>query len=165
MLPVDIFPIETVQFWHWWALGGIIGVLEIVAPGFALIWLGLAGFLVGLMLLIWPTLDLQIQILAYAAFSVLSVTAWYRWMKNNQEPSDQPGLNRRAEQNIGRRAYVAEAVVNGRGRIKLGDSTWSVKGPDMPAGEMVEITGAEGALLEVKPVDAKGAVEAEPPEV
>ena len=147
-----MFPIETVQFWHWWALGGVLGVLEIMVPGFALIWLGLAGILVGLMLLIWPTLDLTLQVLSFAIFSVLSVVVWYRWMKNDQKPTDQPGLNRRAEQHIGRRAYVAEAIINGRGRIKLGDSTWSVKGPDVAVGQMVEITGAEGALLEVKPL-------------
>lgn len=150
MLP---FPIETVQFWHWWALGGILGVLEVVAPGFALIWLGLAGVLVGLMLLAWPGMGLELQILSFAAFSVLSVVVWYRWMRNHQKPSDHPGLNRRAEQNIGRRAYVAEAIINGRGRIKLGDSTWSVTGPDVPVGQMVEIIGADGALLEVKLVD------------
>lgn len=153
------FPIETVQFWHWWALGGILGVLEIIAPGFALIWLGLAGMLVGLMLLLWPGMDLSIQILSYAAFSVASVTIWYRWMQADQKPSDKPGLNRRAEQTIGRRAEVAEAIVNGRGRIKLGDSTWSATGPDVAAGQMVEITGADGALLEVKPVDGVSTAE------
>jgi membrane protein implicated in regulation of membrane protease activity len=145
--------IETVQFWHWWALGGILGVLEIIAPGFALIWLGLAGILVGLLVLAWPTMDLSLQILCFAVFSVLSVAVWYRWMKNDQNPSDQPGLNRRAEQNIGRRAYVVDAIINGRGRIKLGDSTWLVTGPDVAAGHMVEITGADGAILEVKLVN------------
>lgn len=148
-----MWPFETVQFWHWWALGGVLGVLEIMAPGFALIWLGLAAILVGGMLLVWPFMDLQLQVLSFAIFSVLSVVVWYRWMKNGQEPSDQPGLNRRAEQYIGRRAYVAEAIINGRGRIKLGDSTWSAKGPDVDVGRMVEIIGAEGALLEIRLVD------------
>ena len=147
------FPVETVQFWHWWALGGLIGVLEIIAPGFALIWLGLAGILVGLILLAWPAMSFPLQILAYAIFSVLSVAVWYRWVKSDQTASDKPDLNRRAEQNIGRRAYVNEAIVNGRGRIKLGDSTWSVAGPDTPAGHMVEIIGADGALLEVKAIN------------
>jgi membrane protein implicated in regulation of membrane protease activity len=145
--------IETVEFWHWWALGGMLGVLEMAAPGFALIWLGLAGILVGLLLLVWPSMDLAVQILAFAFFSVLSVVVWYRFVKNDQQSSEQPGLNRRAEQNIGRRAYVSDAIVNGRGRIRLGDGTWSVTGPDLPAGKMVLITGARGALLEVEPLD------------
>ncbi|MGI9504126.1 MAG: NfeD family protein [Geminicoccaceae bacterium] len=46
-----------------------------------------------------------------------------------------------------------QPIVNGRGRIKLGDGTWAVTGPDLPAGHMVEIVGAEGALLKVIPTD------------
>lgn len=145
--------IEAVQFWHWWALGGILAVLEILAPGFVLIWLGVAAGVVGLILLAWPAMSFPLQLLAYAAFSVLSVFIWFRWMKTQPTATDMPGLNRRAEQHIGRLAPVVEPLVNGRGRIKLGDSTWAVTGPDLPAGHMVEIIGAEGALLRVKPVD------------
>lgn len=146
--------IETVQFWHWWALGGLLAVLEVMAPGFVLIWLGIAAGLVGLILLAWPEMALSLQLLAYAAFSVLSVFIWFRWLKSHPASSDKPGLNRRAEQHIGRHAPVVEPIINGRGRVKLGDSTWSVTGPDLPAGRMVEITGADGALLEVKPIDS-----------
>ncbi len=148
-----MWSIETVQFWHWWAFGGLLGVLEIMAPGFALIWFGLAALLVGGLLLVWPVLAFELQILSFAAFSVLTVLVWYRWMKLEQGPTDQPGLNRRAEQYIGRRAEVSEPLLNGRGRIKLGDSTWSAKGPDLAVGSLVEVVGADGALLEVKPVE------------
>jgi len=143
---------DEVQFWHWLALGGVLGVLEILAPGFVLIWLGLAALLVGVCLLAWPEMPFTYQLLAYAGFSVLSVVIWFYWLKNKPVESDKPSLNRRSEQLIGRRAPVVDAIVNGRGRIKLGDSTWAVSGPDVPAGQMVEITSADGALLNVTPV-------------
>ena len=146
--------VDDVQFWHWLALGGVLGVLEILAPGFVLIWLGLAALLVGLLLLIWPDMSFAFQLLAFAGFSVLSVFVWFYWLKKSPVESDKPSLNRRAEQLIGRQAPVVDPIVNGRGRIKLGDSTWAVSGPNLPAGHMVEITGADGALLQVKP--AKG---------
>ncbi|MDH3659831.1 MAG: NfeD family protein [Alphaproteobacteria bacterium] len=142
---------DDVQFWHWLALGGVLGVLEILAPGFVLIWLGLAAILVGLILLAWQDMPFAYQILAFAGFSVASVLVWFYWLRRNPVESDKSTLNRRAEQLIGRRAPVIDAIVNGRGRIKLGDGTWSVTGPDLPAGHMVEITGAEGPLLHVKP--------------
>ncbi|MEZ5935345.1 MAG: NfeD family protein [Alphaproteobacteria bacterium] len=145
--------IQDIQFWHWLALGGVLGVLEILAPGFVLIWLGLAAVAVGLLLLVWPDLAFAHQLLAYAGFSVLSVFIWFYWLRLQPTESDMPNLNRRAEQLIGRRAAVVDAIVNGRGRIKLGDGTWAVTGPDLPAGHMVEITGADGALLQVKPAD------------
>ncbi len=145
--------IDDVQFWHWWALGGALGALEILAPGFVLIWLGLAAILVGMLLLAWPDLAFAYQLLAYAGFAVISVLVWFRWAKRRPVESDKPRLNRRAEQLIGRRAPVTDAIVNGRGRIKLGDGSWAVRGPDLPAGHMVEIVGADGTLLEVEPID------------
>lgn len=145
--------IEDVQFWHWLAFGGILGVLEILVPGFVLIWLGLAAIAVGLLLLAWPEMAFAYQLLAYAGFSVLSVFIWFYWLKRSPVASDKPSLNRRAEQLIGRRAPVVDAIINGRGRIKLGDGTWTVTGPDLPAGHMVEITGADGTVLQVKPTE------------
>ncbi len=145
--------IDDVQFWHWLALGGLLGMLEILVPGFVLIWLGLAAVLVGLLLLIWPDLPFAVQLLACAGFSVLSVLAWFTWSRRHPATSDRPTLNRRAEQLIGRRAPVVDAIVNGRGRIRLGDSTWAVTGPDLPAGHMVHIIGADGPLLQVEPAN------------
>lgn len=150
-MPVPL--VDDVQFWHWFALGGILGVLEILAPGFVLIWLGLAAILVGMILLAWQDMPFAYQLLAYAGFSVLSVFVWFYWLKTKPVESDKPSLNRRTEQLVGRRAPVVDPIVNGRGRIKLGDGTWAVTGPDLPAGHMVEITGAEGTLLQVKPAD------------
>lgn len=145
--------VQDIQFWHWLALGGLIGILEILAPGFVLIWLGLAAILVGLLMLAWPDMPFAYQLLAYAGFSVLSVFIWFYWLKRGPVESDKPALNRRAEQLIGRRAPVVDAIVNGRGRIKLGDGTWTVTGPDLPAGHMVEITGADGTILQVTPTE------------
>ena len=145
--------VDDIQFWHWWALGGVLGALEILAPGFVLIWLGLAALIVGALLLAWPDMPFAIQLLAYAGFAVVSVFVWFYWVKKRPVESDRPHLNRRTEQLIGRRAPVIEPIVNGRGRIKIGDGTWAVSGPDMPAGHMVEIVGADGTLLEVTPVD------------
>jgi len=145
--------LDDIQFWHWLAFGGLLGVLEILAPGFVLIWLGLAALLVGLMLLVWEGMPFTFQLLAYAGFSVLCVFIWFYWLRRLPVESDKPNLNRRAEQLIGRRAVVVDAIVNGRGRIKLGDGTWAVTGTDLPAGHMVDITGTDGALLHVQPAE------------
>ena len=143
--------LDDVQFWHWLAFGGLLGVLEILAPGFVLIWLGLAALLVGLMLFIWSDIPFTFQLLVYAGFSVLCVFIWFYWIRRHPVQSDKPTLNRRAEQLIGRRAVLVDAIVNGRGRVKLGDGTWAVTGADLPAGRMVDITNTDGALLHVQP--------------
>ena len=39
--------------------------------------------------------------------------------------------------------------MEGRGRIKIDDGVWQVRGPDAPAGARVKVTGAEGTVLTV----------------
>lgn len=149
------------QFWHWWALGGLLVIIEAFAPGFALLWLGIAAGLVGLALFVWPELTLEIQFLIFAALSVVSVVGW-RWLQKARPiETDQPNLNRRGAQYVGRRIGLVTPIVNGRGRAKLGDSSWTVTGPELPAGETVEVVGVDGVVLEVRSMTGPAPVEAE----
>ena len=61
--------------------------------------------------------------------------------------TDQPDLNRRAAQLVGRVAVLDEAIVHGRGKARIGDTVWVVEGPDAPAGTQVRVTAAQGAVL------------------
>ena len=61
-------------------------------------------------------------------------------------------LNRRTRRLIGREAVLTQAIVNGRGRIAIEDSWWSVEGPDLPEASRVRIIGAKGSVLAVEPV-------------
>ncbi len=73
--------LEPIQFWHWWALGGLLMIVEALAPGFMFLWLGVAAALVGLLLLVWPGLEFASQLLAFAVLSVASVVVWRRVQK------------------------------------------------------------------------------------
>ncbi len=143
---------DPVQFWHWWALGGVLAAVEVFAPGFMFLWIGVAAGLVGCLLVVWPGLELAGQISAFAILSVASLIAWRRVQKAHPAKSDEPNLNRRGAQYVGQRGSLLVPIVNGRGRIRLGDSSWTVTGPDLPAGVPVEVTGADGTLLQVHPV-------------
>jgi hypothetical protein len=61
-----------------------------------------------------------------------------------------PFLNRRGDQHIGRVYRLEEAVRNGRGKARVGDSLWLVSGEDMPAGTEVKVTAVEGTVLQVE---------------
>ncbi len=69
-------------------------------------------------------------------------------------PADDSTLNRRLASYVGRRAEVAQAIVNGTGRIRLGDTLWIARGADCPAGATVTVTGVDGSELLVAPVSA-----------
>jgi membrane protein implicated in regulation of membrane protease activity len=139
------------QFWYWWAFGGVLVIIEAFAPGFMFLWLGIAAGLVGLVLVVWPELGQGAQLLLYAALSVLCVSGWTWYQRHHPKTTDHPHLNRRGAHYVGRCFSLVAPIVNGRGRIKLGDSSWTVAGPDLPAGRIVEVTGIEGAVLTVRP--------------
>jgi inner membrane protein len=139
-----------VEYWHWWALGGALAIVEAFVPGFVFLWLGIAAGLVGCLLWLWPPLGPDFQVLLFAGLSIASVLGWRRWHQVHPGPSDQPHLNRRGAQYVGRQSVLIEPIVNGRGRIRLGDASWAVTGPDLPAGTAVEVIGADGGVLQVR---------------
>ncbi len=65
--------------------------------------------------------------------------------------TDQPLLNQRERQLVGRTATLEEPIVEGRGRIRLGDTLWRVSGPDLPVGARVRVIAAENGELAVEP--------------
>ena len=68
-----------VEYWHWWALGGALAIVEALVPGFVFLWLGIAAGLVGCLLWLWPGIGADFQVLAFAGLAVASVLGWRRW--------------------------------------------------------------------------------------
>jgi len=62
-------------------------------------------------------------------------------------------LNRRGARMIGQRYVLETAIVNGRGKARVGDGQWLVEGPDLPSGTTVEVIGVEGTALKVRAAD------------
>lgn len=138
--------------WNWMVLGFVLLALEIVLPGFFLLWIGIAALIVGaLSLALWDAgfWTWHVQVLLFLALSLVAAYAGKRIMKASGDVTDQPLLNRRGAQLIGRIATLSEPIANGRGRVRIGDTMWRVAGPDLPAGARVKVTGATDADLEL----------------
>jgi membrane protein implicated in regulation of membrane protease activity len=139
-----------VLFWHWWILAGLLMVLEVVAPGVFLLWLGIAAAITGLIAYVVPTMDWQWEALVFALLSIVTVWGWRYYQRRNPTETDLPMLNRRGEQYVGRRLSLDQPIVNGRGQVKVDDSTWRVEGADLPAGTAIVVTGVKGTILVVE---------------
>ncbi len=72
-----------------------------------------------------------------------------RWSKRTG--ADVPVLNARQLTHVGKRYRLTTPIADGRGFISVHDTRWEVEGPDLAAGEWVEVTGADGNRLIVKP--------------
>lgn len=144
----------ALHYW-WWILALVLIAVEVILPGYFMLWIGIAAGATGLVVLVLPGLSALGQALVFVVLAFLSCAAyWYglrpRLMRN--EPGD-ARLNRRGEQKIGQRYVLVEAIVNGRGKAKVGDSQWLVRGPDLPVGSMVEVVGVDGTTLLVRAVE------------
>ncbi len=138
---------------HWWwlGLGLLLCAAEIVAPGFFLLWLGLAALTTGLVAAVLP-IGVAVQVGLFGALAIASVYAARRWLLANPIISDDPMLNDRGARMIGEIVTVVEPISNGEGRVKIGDSVWSARGPDSATGSRVRIVSVNGSTLTVEPV-------------
>ena len=95
-----------------------------------------------------------LQVLAFLLLSLVSAFVGKKIMSGRGNDSDQPLLNKRGDQLIGRTATLTEPIANGRGRVKIGDTMWRVSGPDLPPGTTVRVKAATDLDLElvVEPV-------------
>lgn len=141
--------------WSWWLLGLVLLAAELVLPGFFLVWIGLAGIIVGaLSLLFWDSAfwTWQVQWLIFAASAVVVTLIGRRYIYNNNQVTDEPFLNQRGASLVGRTATLDQPITEGRGRIRLNDTYWTVNGPDLPVGARVKVVASNGRELTVEPV-------------
>jgi hypothetical protein len=139
------------QHWFWLSLGFILAAVEMIAPGFFLMWLGAAAIIVGVLTWALP-ISLPLQVALFAILSVFTVYAGKKFLKDNPIESDDPKLNDRGARLTGEIVTVVEAIADGRGRVKVGDTEWNARGADAASGARVRVTGADGAVLLVEPV-------------
>lgn len=140
--------LQNLSFWDWLGLGTVLLILEVFGAGGYLLWVGIAAAGVGVLTFLLP-MHWTIQFLLFAALSILTAVYWWRRQRSVNRPSDQPGLNMRGQELIGRTFAVHTAIVEGRGKIKVGDGVWIVTGPDAPVGAQVRVVAQDGAILRV----------------
>ena len=139
-----------VVFWYWWALAALMLVCEMLLPGVVFLFLAIGAATAGLLLLIAADLSLEIQLVVFAIVSVASAIGLRRYLRGLQ-PGTASVLNARGEALVGKVFVLDQPILAGRGRIKLGDGSWIVTGPDMVAGAKVRVAAVNGTELRVEP--------------
>ena len=137
----------------WAVLALILIGLETMAPGILLLWLGFAAVGVFAVMALGFKLSVLGQTLLFVVLSFISVGIYFRYFRKAGQKSDQPLLNRKQDQLIGKHINLETAIINGDGRVKIGDAFWQVQGPDMPLGALVRVIAVEGGVLRVLPAE------------
>lgn len=139
-------------YWVWLALGLLLIALEMIAPGVFLLWFGVAAIVTGAIAFVFD-LGLPVQIVNFVFLSLIAAYSAKRFLRDRPIVSSDPLLNKRGRRLVGETAVVTHAFDGGTGRVRHGDSEWLARGPDIAVGERVRITGSEGALLLVEPLN------------
>lgn len=136
--------------WLWVILGLVLIGGEILAPGVFLIWLGLAalvtGAVVGIFGLGWQAASIVFAILAIASVAAGRLLT----RRRGEEPDAATGLNDRGRQLIGKVFRLEATMTGGEGRVRVGDSSWRIIGPELLAGTEVKVVRVEGSTLVIE---------------
>ena len=97
-------------------------------------------------------IKLSIEIPESCLWLIVDILIDFVWANPSVLKTDQPDLNRRPDQFVGRVVLVEEAIARGHGKVRIGDTLWAAEGPDAPAGAQVRVTAARGAVLRVEQV-------------
>jgi len=140
-------------FWYWWVIALFLLVLEILTPGYFFMWMAVSGFLTGAIVWLIPATSMNLQILIFSLLSVVAIIGWKFYGKRHPTESDQPLLNKRGVQYIGRVFNLFEPIKNGQGKIKVDDSIWKVHGEDCDINSRVKVVAIRGTVFEVEKAD------------
>src|SRR5215472_10667373 len=129
------------------AIGSIlVAIAELHSPGYYLIWIAIGGAITALAsFALALSLSAQLGIFAVAC-SVSCVCGYFvyqRLIKSNGRPAP---LNQRNLEMVGTKGVVTQALENGHGKVKLGDSVWLAEGPNMKTGTPVVVTEVRGTV-------------------
>jgi membrane protein implicated in regulation of membrane protease activity len=135
----------------WLAAGLVLMVLEAVAPGAFLVWLGLAGMGTGLMVFVFA-FGFSTQVASFAVLAALCIGLGLALRRKRRVT----GVNAPGSGLVGRTA-LALAFQGREGRVRLGDSDWPARladGMTAPeAGIRLMVIGVDGMVLIVRPAE------------
>lgn len=135
--------------WVWLGIGLLLAAAEMLVPGVFLIWLAGAALITGVLTFLLP-ISIAVQVIIFAVIAVVAVFMGRNYLRRHPVEEADPKMNRRGLRLAGETAIVTQAIDGGTGRIRHGDSEWIARGPDIPVGERVRITGSDGAILLVE---------------
>lgn len=145
--------VEALGTWTWWVIAAILLVLELLAPGVFFLWLAFSAAGVGAISLVidWSW---EAQVATFSVLSVASLIGSRMFLQKKPIETDRPFLNRRADRLVGQEFLLAEAIENGEGRVRVADTLWQARGPDLAKGTMVRVREVQGGVLIVEPAGA-----------
>jgi membrane protein implicated in regulation of membrane protease activity len=143
------------EYYWWFAIALVFFILEIVTPGFVLMWFGAGSIVAGLLAFFGvsnPIIQVSVFVVVSFALVALSRTLFKNVFMRH---SPGAGLKTNMDALVGRNGVVTIAIDNERsdGRVQVDGQDWAARAVDsvrIELGARVEVSGFEGARLLVR---------------
>ena len=118
----------ALEYWHWMLLGIGLALFEMYLASFTVLWFGLGAMVVGLLMLVFPGLGLNMQLVVWLLSSSGFAVLWFKYFKPQMVDKTKAGVSREAV--IGEIGQVIRAPAPPtRGLVRftipvLGDDEW-----------------------------------------
>ena len=140
------------EYWHWLVFGMILVMAELAIPSFTIFWFGLAGLLVGIILLLVPAVGFTWQLFIWAMGSCVMTLLWFKFLKPLMADRTKAGISREAI--VGESGQVIRAPADKqRGTVRfttpiLGAEEWPfICDGEVRVGDCVRVTDISGNTL------------------
>ncbi|ATW05142.1 NfeD family protein [Sphingorhabdus sp. YGSMI21] len=142
---MDDFTLNNPEY-VWLGLAALLALAELFVPGVFLIWVAAAAAATGILSL-FIDMTLAGQLTVFGLATIAAVLGGRRWYLTHNIESENPLLNNRSAQLIGRTVTIVETVSPTSGRAKVADGVWPARGPDMKKGTVAKVASVEGGVL------------------
>lgn len=154
-LPVGLkMMFHQLEPWYWFIAGLALLSVELLVSGAYFLWIGAAALATGVVAYI-ISLHPVVQVILFAILAVILIWCGRKVRPCYHITPSETFLNRRSAQLIGQEFVLDEPIYQGKAQIQMGDSKWTVHGPNLPAGERVVIIRVEGVILIVESVQSQ----------
>lgn len=137
----------------WWICAGLAAAIagaEIHLPGGYFVWIAVGVTLTAAATAGGVVSTLEAQLGVFVVATVFSCCAGYYIYGYRGFPGYKNRLNRRNLLMVGDRGVVSVPIINGRGKVRLGDSVWIAEGPELGVGTPVVVTAVRGTCVIVE---------------
>jgi membrane protein implicated in regulation of membrane protease activity len=137
----------------WLVIGIVMFVVEFSAPGLVFMFFGMGAWAVAAVCL-FADISLAVQVVIFMAVSLVCLV-FLRKRFRKTFTGDSRDTGQDMVSHVGRKVLVKEKIVpRYPGKVEMGGTLWSADSDStIEQGTMVEVTGRDGRVLKVKPLE------------
>jgi len=135
-----------------WIIFGITTLLlELIVPGFIIIFFGVGALITALITWLIPAITTDFQLLIFLLSSGLFLALFRKTIRKSFSSANNPQSDEVEQEFVGKKAKAIEDFVSNTGKVDFKGSTWTATSSDtIQKGDIVEIIKQDSIILEVK---------------